>query len=161
MSRHILFGHLYSSVNWTTDDSFGRRKRHFSKTSRRSLRPNQPPTQWGPREVCSPSAWVKQLWREDYLPLSSVQVKSKWSYASVTLYAFMAYTHNRQFISSYRISFQSLSFVHSILNFRYTRTAFINLQVVNQMWVALQFWEGHKTIICMMILQHVCLFAFH
>ena len=42
------------------------------------------------REVCSPSPGLKQLCREDYSPLSSVQLKSKWSCASVTLYAFMA-----------------------------------------------------------------------
>ena len=76
----------------------------------------------GLREVCSPSPGVKQLWREDYSPLSNAQVKNKWRYASVTQYAFMACTgkylastHNTQFIPSfYRISFQSLSFVHSI-----------------------------------------------
>jgi hypothetical protein len=126
VAAHLrVFDYHYSSdkaTDWNTEDSFGRRKGQFSKTSIRALRPKQSPTQWGLREVCSPSPGVKQLWREDYSPLSSAQVKSKWSYASVTLYAFMvctgkylASTHNTQFIPSfYRISFQSLSFVHSI-----------------------------------------------
>ena len=111
-----LFDYLHSSdkpTDWNTEDSFGRRKRHFSETSSRALRPKKPPTQWGLREVCSPSPGVKQLWRKDYSPLPSAQVKSKWSYSSVTLYAFMvctgkylASTHNTQFIPSfYRIYF--------------------------------------------------------
>ena len=76
-------------------------------------------------------------WSEaDLSPQSRAQVRREWSYASVSLYAFMACTGKYAlslclyhfFLQFYRISFQFLSFARSIVAFNLPSSFFFKLE---------------------------------